>query len=100
MDSPSIAQGKKLAARFKQRQWNVLLARQVPESIPALKLNGITIGGKVPLAMINGKSLTVGDTATIALGPARVQVKLLKIEKDSVVVSVGGEEEPRNLRLR
>lgn len=65
-------------------------------SDPGFKLNGITYG-KVAVAIINGKSLAEGDTAMIPLKPTPLAVKCLKIETNTVLISVQGEETPRRL---
>ena len=58
-----------------------------------LRLNGITLGGKVQLATINGKSLAIGETIVIT-GKPPLTLRLLKIEKDSVLVTVDGDDAP------
>jgi hypothetical protein len=65
-----------------------------------LKVNSINFGGKVPLAMINGKTLAEGESAKIFIKPLTLEIKCLKIEKDSVRIAVEGEEAPRLLRFR
>ena len=99
MDSPSIQQAKRLAMLMKQGQWPPLLVSQLPDADSRLRLNGITLGGKVQLATINGKSLAIGETMVIT-GKPPVTLRLVKIEKDSVLVAVEGEDAPRRLFLR
>lgn len=100
LDSAALQQGQKMAARCKQGQWPPLMTRVLPEGDQRLKLNGITFGTKVSLALINGKSVAVGDSATIPLKPASLRIKCLEINKDSVLISVEGEDAPRVLRLK
>ena len=64
-----------------------------PEPGPRLRLEGITYGGKVQLATVSGKMLAVGETALIP------GTRPLKIQKDSVVVAVDGEDQPRRLLI-
>ena len=66
---------------------------------PDLKLNAIT-QGRIPLAIINGKMLTVGETGTVPAKPQSLSVKCLKIETDSVEVAVEGYPDPIQLRLK
>jgi hypothetical protein len=58
-----------------------------------IKLNGIAYG-KNPLAIINGKGLAAGETVAVALKSRLVNIKCIKIETNSVLVSVDGEEIP------
>jgi hypothetical protein len=58
------------------------------------------VGGKVPLAVINGKTLSEGESAAISVKPGTLRINCLKIEKESVLTTVEGEDAPRLLRLR
>jgi TPR repeat protein len=118
LDVATSQAGKQFAALYKAGHWPTLTvvpppaAAPSPAPVPAakyalstplppkpdpgLKVNGITYG-KVPVVIINGKSLAEGDTVTIPLKPKALAVKCLKIETNSVLVSVEGEELPRRL---
>ena len=63
MDTASVGRAETLAARFKAGQWRVPVARAIPDGDPRLKLGGITFGDKKPLAVINGKTLSEGESA-------------------------------------
>ena len=76
------------------------VTRAIPDGDPRLRLGGITFGGRALLAVINGKTLSEGESATVSVKPGTVTIKCLKIEKDSVLISVEGEDSPRILRLR
>jgi hypothetical protein len=66
----------------------------------SLKLNGI-IMGKTPLAIISGKTLAEGESVNVTIkGQGRVAIKCLKIENDSVTISVEGESAPRKIALK
>lgn len=99
LDTASLQQAQDLAARFKAGQWQAPVIRSIPEGDARLKLNGITFGGKTPLAVINGKTLSEGETAKIVIKPATLNVKCLKIEKEAVTVAIEGEDTPRRLSL-
>jgi hypothetical protein len=99
LDTTALQQAQVLVAQFKAGNWQAPVARAVPEGDPRLKLSGITFGGRVSLAVINGKTLAEGDSASIAMKPATLNIKCLKIEKDSVLVSIEGEDQPRLLKL-
>lgn len=100
LDTGALQQAQNLAAQFKVGHWQAPTARAIPEGDPRLKLGGITVGGKVPLAVVNGKTLSEGESATIPVKPGTLKVKCLKIEKESVLITVEGEDAPRLLRLR
>jgi hypothetical protein len=106
MDSRSIDQAKALANRFKAGAWPCPGIEAILTSEPhsggesQLKLNGITVGGKFSLCLINGKSLIEGDSARIPFGSRTVLIRCLKIEKESVLIAVEGEDAPRSLHLR
>lgn len=104
VDVATAKEGRRLAALYKAGQWPTLALAPPPAPKPAprptavLKLDGIALGTK-PLAVINGKSLAVGESATLPLKPTPVTIKCLKIEKGAVTVTVEGEDEPRLLRI-
>jgi hypothetical protein len=100
LDTGSIQQAQNLAAQFKAGNWQAPPVRAVPEGDSRLKLGGITFGGKTPLAVINGKTLSEGESATVSVKPGTLTIKCLKIEKDSVQIAVEGEDVPRTLHLR
>jgi hypothetical protein len=65
-----------------------------------LKLNGLIPGGTNPLATINGKTFAKGETISIKIKKENVDVKCLKINADSVLILVDGENEPHLLRMQ
>jgi hypothetical protein len=100
MDTDSLGQAEALAAQFKAGKWHAPVARAIPEGDSRLKLGGITFGGKNSLAVINGKTLSEGESAVVSVKPGRLTIKCLKIEKDSVLIRVDGEDAPRLLHLK
>jgi type II secretory pathway component PulC len=100
LDTTSLQQAQNLAARFKAGDWQAPVVRSIPEGDARLKLNGITFGGRTPMAVINGKTLSEGESAKLRIEPRNLNIKCLKIEKDSVVVAIEGEDAPRLLRLK
>jgi hypothetical protein len=122
VDVATSQEGKRLAALYRSGKWPELVvqaplepkpapvastpkapAKPVPSAppkpAPVLKLNSIAMG-RNPVVMINGKMLGAGETATIPAKPEARVIKCLTIEKDSVLVRIGGETEPRRLWLR
>jgi len=100
MDTEALGRAEALAAEFKAGNWHPPVARATPEGDPRLKLGGITFGGKRSLALINGKTLAEGESASLSVKPGTLTIKCLKIEKESVLISVEGEDSPCLLRLK
>jgi hypothetical protein len=100
LDTTAIQQAQNLAAQFKAGNWQAPVPRAIPDGDPRLKLGGITFGGRTLLAVINGKTLSEGESATVSVKPGTLTIKCLKIEKDSVLITVQGEDTPRLLHLR
>jgi hypothetical protein len=109
VDVPTSQEGKRLAALYRSGKWPELVVQATPEpkpgpnappkQLPVLKLKSI-VTGLNPVAMINGKLLAVGETATITFKSQTCALKCLRIDKDSVLVSIEGEAEPCELRLK
>lgn len=100
MDTRALQEAESLAIQFKVGRWQPPVIRVLPEGDSRLRLRGITFGAKKPLAVIGGKTLLEGETARIAVKPGSLTIKCLKIEKESVVILVEGEDEPRVLRMK
>ena len=109
VDVATSQEGKRLAALYRSGKWPELVVQVTPEpkpapntppkQLPVLKLNSI-VTGQNPVAMINGKLLAVGETATITAKSQTCVLKCLRIDKDSVLVNIEGETESRELRLK
>jgi len=99
ISTADIERAKNLAAQFKAGYWQRPVARVIPEGDSHLKLTGVAFGMKTPQAVINGKTMSEGESATIALKAGTLRLKCLKIQKDSVMISIDGEDQPRVLRL-
>ena len=99
MDTRDIQQGQKLVRQFKSRQWPRLVMNQTVAIAAGLKLDGITLGGRNPLAVINRRSLEVGESAPIPVKGGTLDVKCLQIGAHAVLVEVAGEDQPRLLRF-
>jgi hypothetical protein len=100
LDIASLQSAQDLAVLFKAGKWQAPVIRLIPEGDARLKLNGITFGGNAPLAVINGKTLSEGETVKIFIKPTTLAIKCLKIEKDYVTVTIEGEDCPRILRAK
>jgi hypothetical protein len=100
LDTAAVERAHNLAAEFKTGKWRAPVVRVIPEGDPRLKLDGITSGAKQVVAVINGKALSEGQTAAASIKSGTLTIKCLKIEKDSALISVEGEDTPRLLHLR
>lgn len=104
MPTRDLQEGQKLYKQFKNHQWPDPFPRAVAKAaqvVPVLdlKLDGISLGARSPLATINRRTVAVGEVAEITLKGRTVEIKCLKIEDDSVSILVTGETEPRILRF-
>jgi hypothetical protein len=122
VDVATSQEGKRLAALYRSGRWPELVVQASPDPKPALvaaapkttatpvpsapskpapvlKVNSIAMGQN-PTAMINGKLLGVGETVTISTKTESYTLKCLRINNDSVLVSIEGETEPRQLWFR
>jgi hypothetical protein len=99
LDSAVIKQAQQLAAEFRQGHWSQPVVRVVSND-GSLTLNSI-IFGKTPLAIISGKTFAEGESGKVTIrGQGSVVIKCLRIEKDSVTISVEGEDAPRHISVR
>lgn len=100
LDSNAIQQAQALATECKNGHWPAISPRKIAEGDPRLKLEGITFGGKVTLATINGRTLEEGESATVSLKKDILKITCVQIKPDSVLVLIDGENEPRWLSLK
>jgi hypothetical protein len=99
MSLQEIRESHTMAAEFLGRQWPHRVARKFSDADLALKLNGITIG-PVSLAIINGQTFEEGDSAALPVKDGTARINCVKITRESVLVVIDGEGEPRELRLK
>jgi len=72
-----------------------------PTPVPdELRLLGITGSGKNKVALINDTPLNEGESGTVRVGTAKVDVRCVKILADSVVIRVGESTEMTELKLK
>jgi protein disulfide-isomerase len=65
-----------------------------------LTLKGITGSKNRRFALINNQTLATGEKAKVKLGDGEVEVFCQEIRDDSVVIKVGNETEPKELKLK
>jgi hypothetical protein len=100
LDTASIQQAQTIVAECRSGQWPAISPRKIAAGDPRLRLEGITFGGKVTLATINGKTLEEGESANVSLKKDVLKITCIKIKEDSVLVLIDGEYEPRWLFLK
>jgi len=96
---PQLDQAGKLVEDLKQRKWPPLEIYHDYKKDSRLKLSGVAIGGRVPLAIINRRTIAEGESAVISVEGGTVNIKCLKISEDSALVAVDQEPEPRLISL-
>jgi TPR repeat protein len=100
LEAQQIQAAQQLAWQFKNHQWPPAPCKKIVEGDPRLSLNGLTLGGKKPLAVINRKTLAEGETAEFATPKGSIVVTCVDIRDQSVVVDIAGENEARLLSFR
>ena len=65
-----------------------------------LALKGISGPANRRFALINNQPLAAGETAYVRIASGQVKVHCLEIRDDSVIISVEGDPEQKELRLR
>jgi len=99
MSTDDIHRAQALASEWKAGHWQPPVIRVTPEGDSRLKLNGIAFSGTNSLAVINGKTLQEGQSAKFILNPRILNLRCLKIRKDSVLIAIDGEDQTRVLYL-
>ena len=99
MSTSDLQRAQSLAAEFKTGHWQRPVLRIIPEDDPHFRLTGVASGMKEKLAIIDGKTFSEGQSSKVRVNALTITVKCLKIEKDSALVMIDGEESPRQLQL-
>ena len=73
---------------------------EVVAPVVQLALKGISGPASRRFALINNQPLAVGETAYVRIATGQVKVRCVEIREDSVIVSVEGDPEQKELRLR
>jgi hypothetical protein len=99
LDTESIRRARNIAAEWKAGHWQAPVAQIVPNVDLGLRLGGVVFGRTNSQAVINGRTMQEGESATIKLKSGTLIVRCLKIRSDSVLVSLDGEDQPRVLQV-
>jgi len=66
-----LLEGKELAGQFKLKQWPALVFATTSQTLVALKLTGVTLDQRNPLAVINRRTFGKAESAGVPLPTAR-----------------------------
>lgn len=99
LDVKSIESAQLLAARYRAGLWPSLSPRAIAEGDTRLKLTGVTLG-KNPVASINGRTLTEGESVKVLLEDGHLEIICLRIKQNAVLIRIAGEHEPRWLTMK
>jgi len=100
LDTATTRAAQELAVKFKQGIWQPPPPIQKVPDGTSFKLNGL-VGGNTPLAIINGKTFAEGESQVLTRGqPGPITVRCIKIDTNSVLISVQGEDAPRRLLMK
>jgi hypothetical protein len=94
MTAVQIADGDRRVASFRPGA-----GRGSPAVDPALRLRGVVGSGKKRLALINGKTLSQGEGATLDLPGGRTTIRCVRIGQDWAEVIVGKSGRVQRLEL-
>ena len=100
LSSVEISQGKSILQQMQSGRWPQLAVQNNAKSDLGLKLNGLIHDGAKSLATVNGETLAEGETVSVKIKKEAVNIKCLKINLDSALILVDGEDEPRLLYLQ
>lgn len=64
-----------------------------------LKLSGVAVGGRSPMAIINRRTLAVGETASIVINGETLNITCVEINENSVLVTIDSAAEPVQLTI-
>jgi len=98
MSSAEIAEGNRRLAAYANNPGNDT-ALPEPAFVAHIKLNGISGAPPRALAIINGKTVAAGKSATIKVDARAVTIQCLAIKASAATITVEGVEGARELRL-
>lgn len=71
--------------------------RPTRQGDPRLLLTGISLNSGSRTAVINGRVLAEGETATVPAGPNPLTLRVLRVDRDAATVCIEGEHQVRVL---
>ena len=86
MSSEAIVAGQQAADHFIPSKDGSL---PEPSYLSQLRVNGISMAGKKPLAIVNNRTLEESEQSSIKLNGRNLAIRCLKIEAASVLIQVG-----------
>ena len=99
VDDPKIGRDP-FYPKSTRRTEKVAPGQPVLAPITQLSLKGISGPANRRFALINNQTIGVGETASVRVGLGLVKVRCWEINESSVVISMEGNPEKKELRLR
>lgn len=100
LDSSEIHSAQELAKNYCAGGWPACPARKIVRGDARFTLNGTTAGGRIPLAVINKRTIALGETGQIPSPKGPLTVHCVEVNATSVIIEVAGENEAHRLILQ
>lgn len=100
LDAPQVNEAQRLAESYRQGHWPVCPVRRLVNGDSRLSLNGVTIGGRQPTAVINHQTFVLGEAGTVRSRDGELKILCAQIGGNSVTVEVEGEAEAHLLLMQ
>lgn len=88
-----------IAQNARSGKWPAYQVYHEYKTDPRLKLSGLAVGGRVPMAIINRRTLAVGETASIVINGETLNITCVEINQNSVLVTIDSAAEPVQLTI-
>jgi hypothetical protein len=100
LDPQQVRSAQKLAERYHSGYWPAYPFKRLVNGDPRLKLNGVALGGRIPLAVINNRTFALDESAQVRVPEGELIIVCTEISTNSVTVEIDGENEAHLLLLR
>lgn len=98
LSASEIQIAQQLARSYAAGNWPPCPERRLVRGDARFTLNGVT-GGRVPLAVINQRTIAVGETCQVPVKDRVFSVRCLEVRPNGAVIEVAGENEAYLLAL-
>ena len=99
LDPQEIQLGQEIAKQYCLGDWPSCPVRKLVRGDPRFTLNGISAGGRTPLAVINKLTIAQGETSRIISPKGSWMVACVEVNATSVTIEVTDENEAHLLTL-
>ncbi|TAK93202.1 MAG: sel1 repeat family protein [Verrucomicrobia bacterium] len=100
LDSAQVRQAQELAETYRRGNWPTCPVKRLVNGDSRLTLNGVTMGGRTPLAVINRQTFALGESGMVRLRDGSLRILCAEIGGNSVTVEVEGEAEAHLLLMQ